>query len=175
MCCTAASNVELMCRDCNALGGLGKTLPHVFRNDDVCAVHPLPIKCCQNFCLHISVLPHPSSTTTHWPPAFVTNGLLLSFLLLNVKLLTTSFLSERQMVTHSPSHLCIQERAAPLQWHSANKPWGMGRDHIILSTCSLSRKFKASSILEKWAFLLANSLVLEATLHLQLHIHQQCP
>lgn len=132
MCCTAASNVELMCRDCNALGGLGKTLPHVFRNDDVCAVHPLPIKCCQNFCLHISVLPHPSSTTTHWPPAFVTNGLLLSFLLLNVKLLTTSFLSERQMVTHSPSHLCIQERAAPLQWHSANKPWGMGRDHIIL-------------------------------------------
>lgn len=37
------------------------------------------------------------------------------FFFLNVKLSMTSFLSERQMVTHSTSHLCIQERAA-LPW-----------------------------------------------------------
>lgn len=40
----------------------------------------------------------------------------------------------------------------------------IGRDPSILSTHSHPRTFKALSILEKWAFLLANSLVLETTL-----------
>lgn len=89
------------------------------------------------------------------------------FFFLNVKLLTTSFLSERQMVTHSPSHLCIPERAA-LPWSGTVQTnlckCGIGRDPTFLSTHSLPRRLKASSILEKWTFLLANSLVLEATL-----------
>lgn len=122
-CCTAAGNAELMCWNCSAPGGLGKTLPPIpamgsGRNDSaVWALHPLHIKCSQNLLLHIPILPRPSSTATHQPPTFVTSGLLLSFLLFQCEAGNT-LLSERQTVTPSPSHLCIQERTA-LPWHRA--------------------------------------------------------
>lgn len=96
------------------------------------------------------------------------------FFFLNVKLLTTSFLPERQMVTHSPSHLCIQEGAAPLEWHSANKPWGTGRDPSInmfsLQEIEVFQHFRKMGI-----FISKLSCPGSYSFNLQLRIHQQSP
>lgn len=115
---------------------------------------------CTSLFFHIHPPPQPTGNQTLSQVDFC-----FLFFFLNVKLLTTSFLSERQMVTQPFPPLHPAESCPPLEWHSANKPWGIGRDSTILLTHSLPR-FKASSILEKWAFLVLfiNSLVLEAIL-----------